>query len=256
MYLLLCFSAWTAIAWLALRWTDLPAAAQAWLGRLFLLAAVVSFGAAPFVSGTLSQPMGPFIMGPNLHPAETVERSLGTAALGVGLVCLVLYALARFGERLPWRHPVAKAAGLTLLVMLLRVFLEKLGLPLGLVTFFGIIWLIVPVAAYLGIEAARAGSLGRFWAWMLGYTYGIRVFIVGVMLVATSLRLGTHYDNSAATRFTAFGREVVLQPGTWVQYRTLIVLPQLVLWAGLTLLAGLVVGLPCYAVARRRSARG
>ena len=69
------------------------------------------------------------------------------------------------------------------------------------------------------------------------------------------MRLGTHYDNSAVTRFTAFGREVVLEPGTWAQYRTLIVLPQLVVWAGLTLLAGLVVGWPCYLAGRRKAAR-
>ncbi len=88
---------------------------------------------------------------------------------------------------------------------------------------------------------------------MLGYTYGIRVFIVGVMLLATHWRLGTHFDNSAVTRFTAFGREVVLDPGSWAQYRTLIVLPQLILWTGLTLLAGLLVGWPCYVVARRKA---
>jgi len=85
------------------------------------------------------------------------------------------------------------------------------------------------------------------------------------MLVATHWRLGTHFDNSAVTRFTAFGREVVLEPGSWAQYRTLIVLPrlilprlilpQLILWAGLTLLAGLLVGWPCYVAARRRAAR-
>jgi hypothetical protein len=88
---------------------------------------------------------------------------------------------------------------------------------------------------------------------MLGYTYAIRIFIVGVMLVATHFHLGTHFDNSAVTRFTAFGREVRLEANSWAQYRTLIVVPQLVAWAGLTLLAGALVGWPCYAIARRRA---
>lgn len=151
---------------------------------------------------------------------------------------------------------VSNAAALTLLLVVLRVGLEKLGLPLGLVNFFGIIWLIVPVAAYLGAEAARTGSLRRYWTWLLAYTYGIRTFIVGLMLVATHFRLGAHFDNSDVARFTVAGRQVILEPGSWPQYLALIVLPQLVLWAGLTLLAGLIVGWPCYAAARRRGGQG
>jgi len=254
MILVFCFAFWTAIAWLVLRWGALPDAARLWIQRLLLLAAAASFGAAPFLEGSLSQPMGPFILGPNLYPAETVERSIRTAAIGVGLAWLALYAFARWGHRLPGRHPVLAAAGLTLWVLVLRVVLEKLGLPLRLVTLFGIIWLIVPVAAYLGIEAANAGSLRRFWTWLLAYTVGIRTLVIVVMVAATHWRLGTHFDNSAVTRFTAFGREVVLEPDSWAQYRTLIVLPQLFLWGGLTLLAGLLVGWPCYAIARRRRA--
>lgn len=253
MFLLLAFAAWTAIGWTVFRWSALPPLARAWIERALLIAAIVSFAAAPFLHGDLSQPMGPFIGGPHLYPAETIERSARTAAMGVGLLFAGLFALARWGSPLPWHHPVANAGALTLVVLVLRVLLEKLGLPLGVVTLFGIIWLIVPVAAYLGVEAAKTGSLRRFWGWMLGYTYAIRIFIVGVMLVATHFHLGTHFDNSAVTRFTAFGREVRLEANSWAQYRTLIVVPQLVAWAGLTLLAGALVGWPCYAIARRRA---
>jgi hypothetical protein len=253
MFLVLAFAAWTAIAWMVFRWSALPPAARAWVERALFVAAVASFAAAPFLHGDLSQPMGPFIGGPYLYPAETVERSARAAALGVGLLFACLFALARWGSPLPWRHPVANAGALSLLVLVLRVLLEKLGLPLAVVTLFGIIWLIVPVAAYLGVEAAKTGSLRRFWGWMIGYTYGIRALIVVVMVVATHFHLGTHFDNSAVTHFTAFGREVTLEANSWAQYRTLIVVPQLVAWAGLTLLAGVVVGWPCYAIARRRA---
>lgn len=255
MFTAVSFATWTAIAWLTFRWSALPQATRAWLQRLLLLAALASFAATPFLHGRLSEPVGPFIAGPNLYPAETVERPARAAAVGIGLAWLLLYALARWGGRLPWRHPVSNAAGLTLLVLVLRVALEKLALPLRVVTFFGIIWLIVPVAAYLGVESARLGSLRRFWAWMLAYTYGIRVLVVAVMVVATRFHLGTHFDNTGVSRFTAFGRELMLEPGSWAHYRDLIVVPQLVAWAGLTLLAGLVVGWPCHVLVRRRAAQ-
>ncbi len=254
MRLVSSFALWSLATWVALRWAHLPGALRAGLRRGCLASALVCLAAASCLRGGYSEQVMLFIGGPYPYPVETVERSFASLAVGIGIALLALYALARWGERLPARGPLAKAFAFTLALLALRVYLEKLGVPVAFAALVGIIWLIVPLAVYLGVEAARAGSRRRFWAWFLGYTFGVRFFIVVVMIIATHSHLGTHFDNSSITRYMLLGRAYTVEPGSWEQYRNLILLPQLVLWTSVTLLAGLVVGWPACLVASRRYA--
>jgi hypothetical protein len=73
------------------------------------------------------------------------------------------------------------------------------------------------------------------------------------MLIATHFRLGSHFDNSSVTRYSIFGRVFEVESGSWEQSWNLIVLPQLLLWPAVTLAAGLLLGLPAYFFARRKT---
>ncbi len=253
MSLPLLFAFWSLVAWLVFRWGRIPVPARVWIGKLLLLAALMAFGVAPFLRGDYSEEVILFIAGPNAYPVETQERSFAALAFGVGVVFLALYAVARWGDRLPGRGPWALAMKLSVAVILLRVYLEKLGVPPELAMGVGIIWLIVPLPIYFGLEAGGKRRASLFWKWLVGYAFGIRAVVLVLMLLTTSFQLGTHFDNSSISRFTAFGEEVHVEPGSWDQYRSLILMPQMILWPGITLVAGALLGLPTYWVTARRS---
>ena len=65
---------------------------------------------------------------------------------------------------------------------------------------------------------------------MSGYTYSIRLVIIVSMLITTHFALGTRFDNSAVTRFDAFGETFEVEARSWEQYLNLIIGPQLLLW--------------------------
>ena len=71
------------------------------------------------------------------------------------------------------------------------------------------------------------------------------------MFLVTYFHLGTHFDNSSVTEHTLFGTVYNVQADSWEQYLNLIVMPQLILWPGVTLLAGLVFGMPTYFIVKR-----
>ncbi len=255
MNLLIQFALWSLVAWTVLKWEKYPASFRNWIPRLLLVAALIAFGVAPFLKGEYSQDVILFIGGPYAYPIETIERSFSGLAMGIGFGFLFLYALASWGHRLPGKGPLAKAVSLTLVVLLFRVYVEKLGVPQGLALSVGIIWLIVPLAVYFGWEAARAGTQRKFWAWLLGYAFGIRVLVVAVMPLTTHFGLGTHFDNSSVTHFTVFDVAYQVEAHSWEQYRSLIIGPQMLLWPAVTIFPGLLLGWPTYWVASRRRRR-
>jgi hypothetical protein len=207
---------------------------------------------APFLEGRTTEDITLFIY-PNPYVVETIERSYTGLAVGAGLVLLLLFALARWGDRLPGKGPLAQAFKLTAAVILLRIYLEKLGVPLELAVPVGIIWLIVPMGVYFGLEAAKAGSLKELWTWVISYAVGARVGVVLLMLFVSHFGLGTHFDNSGITHFTFGGEEYHVTARTWQQYGALIFAPQLTFWMGITLTAGLIFGLPTYWMTSRKA---
>ncbi len=100
----------------------------------------------------------------------------------------------------------------------------------------------------------RASAKQRtFWRWLFGYAYGIRLVIIVIMLVATYFELGTHFDNSQVTGFEVSGDTIEVEAHSWDQYWSLIVGPQLLLWPTVTLIAGVLFGLPSYFYYRRKA---
>ncbi len=213
--------------------------------------AMVALLASTWARGGYEVRVELFIGGPYAYTVETIERSFAGLWLGLGLIALALAAAGRWGGALIGDHPWRRACGLTVTVILLRVALEKLGVPLNVATFTGIIWLVAPLAVVFAVEAARRGRQRTFWVWLVSYALAIRVLVVAIMLLATHFELGTHFDNSGITRFRLLGEERTLPPHTWEQYRSLIVVPQLVLWTTVTLAGGAILGWPSHLVARR-----
>ena len=134
----------------------------------------------------------------------------------------------------------------------LRVYLEKLGVPPSAAELVGVIWLAVPLGVFFGVEAAAAGRPGRFWSWLLAYAFGLRLVIVVIMTVATLFQLGTHFDNSGVVSYTVLGQTEQVEPRSWDQIAQLVLTPQLALWPAVTLVLGLLFGLPARRLAKRQ----
>ena len=249
--LILQIGFWSFIAWVVFRWERFSDALRSWGSRGLLLAALFSFGVSPFLTGEYSRSVILFIGGPNPHHVETIQGSYTWLTFGIGVAFLALHAVSRWGNRLPWHGPAGRAMKLSLVILLLRIYFEKLGVPEDVAMFIGIIWLVVPLAVVFGREGAIAGSQFRFWVWVSSYAFGIRAIIVALMFLVTYFHLGTHFDNSSVTEYTLFGTVYNVEAGSWEQYVNLIVMPQLILWPGVTLLAGLVFGMPTYFIVKR-----
>ena len=256
MGLLIGFGLWSLIAWIVLRWNDLSVTLRSRISTVLVLVGLVCIGIAPLVDGGYARQVILFIGGPNPYQVETVERSFTVLFLGIGAALVALYVLARWGHRLPWESLVGQAIKLSLVIIVFRIYFEKLGVPPNVAMLIGVIWLIVPLSVFFGLEAAKAGSQRKFWTWLVGYAWGIRVWILALMLLATYFHLGTHFDNSSVTSYTVFGEVEEVETGSWDQYRNLIVFPQMLLWPAVTIVAGFVLGWPTYFItSRRRRAR-
>ena len=253
MLLILGFSLWSLVAWVVLGWRHHPQVLRTWIARGLLTGVFISLVVAPFLDGQYSRQAILFIAGPNAYEVETIQRSFTFLALGIGLALLAFYAATRWGDRLPLEGPLGRTFKLTLAVLFLRVYVEKLGVPPYFAMLIGIIWLVLPLAIFFALEASKRGSQARFWVWLFSYAFGIRVLILVIMLVVTTFQLETHFDNSSVTAFTVFGERLEVEAGSWEQYLNLMIIPQLVLWPVVTLAAGLFLGWPVYLLSRRRS---
>jgi hypothetical protein len=253
--LLTRFGFWSLVSWVVLRWKSLPAAIQIWTSKILFAIGLACFAAAPFAKGSYSAQVILHIGGPNPHQVENIQRTYMLLGFGVGLALLGMAALAHWGDRLPWKSPVGQAVKLTVVLILLRAYCEKLGVPQSLAMFIGIIWLILPLAVYFGNEAAKTASQATFWRWLVGYTFTIRIFVLVIMVLATHFHWGTHFDNSSVTSYRLGGTIYHVESNSWEQYGNLIIFPQLVLWPLVTLAAGVVFGLPAYLLARSSAFR-
>jgi hypothetical protein len=236
-----------AVAGALLCWPHLPARWRTPLalllsaaGVLFLILAVNTEGVRE--TETLSQ----FLLG---RPYVT-QRAEALASLPYYVMSGVCFLLGTGGlalsESLAERlraHWLAWAVALSLLVTLLRFALEKLAAPQAWTQAVGITWAAPVVGAFFLYNLAREGrgALALVGA-LLVYGFGSRIGVASLMAVASSFRLGSHYDVSPIVKvLNPLTRQVYeFEPGSVQQVLYLGVLPQLGVWPLYTVLSGLI----------------
>jgi hypothetical protein len=105
----------------------------------------------------------------------------------------------------------------------------------------GITWL-APVVGAVFLRSVREEGKGlRALLGALGlYALGSRAVVALLMVGASTLRLGSHYDLSRVTKVWFWGAPRTFEPGSAEQILYLGVIPQLTFWVGYTVMAGLV----------------
>lgn len=169
---------------------------------------------------------------------------LGTAGLAVSDA-----TARRLGSR--W---MTTAIALSLLVTATRFALEKAAAPPSWTRPMGVTWLPPVVGAFFALNAAREGrGLRSVAGALLGYGVAVRGAVALLMIAATSLRLGSHYDISALAHIKSplSGRWHQFASGSFEQLFFLGVLPQLVIWPVYTVVAGMMGALAALLVASR-----
>jgi len=191
---------------------------------------------------------------PGIRPGDQTARYLEkiltrltlAGAVYVTAVCLLLgFAGLAFGETLSrWLapRPLVGSVAVAWLVTVVRFLLEKSAAPAVLVQAIGVTWLAPVAGACLatGLTPARPGGRSLLRA-LLSYAILVRVFVALVGVVATRFGLGSHYDVSGLTfvPVALTGDAYSFVPGTWRQTLWLTLVPQLVVWPVLTVLAGM-----------------
>jgi len=138
------------------------------------------------------------------------------------------------------RRWLLSAVVVSLLVTALRFLLEKAAAPVSWTMAVGIVWLAPVVGAYFAVSLRDEGKGLRHVARALvAYALVVRGAVAGLMVAATTLRLGSHYDLSPLVRLPLLGRVREFEAGSLNQILTLGVLPQLLVWPLYTIAAGL-----------------
>jgi hypothetical protein len=242
----LCMLGIWAIAATLLWWTRLPgtwrralALLSSALGVVFLVAAVSSEGLRE------SQTTAVFLMG---TPYVTEEASASASLPFYVLtgVCLLLgttgLALADEDAAALGRRWLLLAIATSTAVTILRFMLEKAAAPWALTNAVGVTWMAPVVGAFFAWNLRQEGRPFRALLGALAvYAFAVRGTVAALMLAASTLRLGSHYDVSALTqvRNPLSGEYHTFAAGSLKQVLQLGVVPQLVAWPVYTILAGL-----------------
>jgi len=196
-----------------------------------------------------------------LGPAYVTDQASASASLRyyvMTAVCLLLGTAGlavsdeiarRLGSR--W---MATAIVLSLLVTATRFALEKAAAPSSWTRPIGVTWLPPIVGAFFALNASREGrGLLTVARSLLGYGLAVRGFVALLMVVATTLRLGSHYDISALgyVKNPMSGRWYEFAAGSFDQLFLLGLLPQLVFWPVYTVMAGMIGALAALVLASR-----
>jgi hypothetical protein len=177
------------------------------------------------------------------------ERVSASASLPYYVVTGVLLALGfaglAVGDELALRlskRPLLNALALSWAVTGLRVVLEKAAAPEAWARLVGITWLAPAVGAYFALSLHHEGrSLPDLVRKLVAYAFAVRGTVAALMIVASGLRLGTHYDVSGqGGDFSLVGQAVRLEPGSWTSILAIAGFSQLVFWPIYTVLSGLV----------------
>jgi hypothetical protein len=196
-----------------------------------------------------------------LGPAYVTDQASASASLRyyvMTAVCLLLGTAGlavsdEIARRLSSRW-MATAIVLSLLVTATRFALEKAAAPSSWTRPIGVTWLPPIVGVFFALNASREGhGLRTVARSLLGYGLAVRGFVALLMVVATTLRLGSHYDISALgyVKNPMSGRWYEFAAGSFDQLFLLALLPQLVFWPVYTVMAGMIGALAALVLASR-----
>ena len=198
----------------------------------------------PYVTGQVSASASlPY------YVATALCLLLGTLGLSVSDE-----AAGRLRER--W---LATAIVLSLAVTATRFWLEKVAAPEAWTYAMGITWMAPVVGAFFLFNLRREGKgLAALAVSLLMYGLAVRAAVAALMVAASTLRLGSHYDVSALVlvRNPLNGRIYQFAPGSFSQVWNVAVIPQLGFWPVYTVVAGLLGAGLALAVAWAAGLRG
>jgi hypothetical protein len=160
-------------------------------------------------------------------------------------VCLLVGSLGlALGDELASflrRRFLFTAVAVSLLVTALRFLLEKAAAPTSWTHAVGIVWLAPLAGAFFALGVHEEGKgLGRAVRALVAYAFIVRGAVTLLIVAATFLRLGSHYDVSplVSVRNPFSGALRAFEPGSLAQVFTLGVVPQLVVWPVYTVASG------------------
>jgi hypothetical protein len=236
---------WAATAVL-LWWPRLAGAERRKLAVLSsgagLVALILAMGAEGFRE---SPTVAVFLLGtPYVTEKASASASLPYYVLTGVFLTLGFVGLALGDEeaRVIVRRWLVGAIGLGWLVTALRFLLEKVAAPAIWTQAVGVTWMAPVVGAFFWV-CLRAEGRGRraLLASLAVYAFAVRGAVALLMVAATSLRLGSHYDVSRVVLVynPLTGRPYSFQAGSLEQIVNVALLPQLIVWPIYTVLAGL-----------------
>ena len=209
------------------------------LGLLFLVAALRTEGHREAAT-TAVVILGPVYVTDQATAAESLRYYVMTGLcllLGTAGLAVSDETARRLGSR--W---MLTAIVLSLLVTAARFGLEKAAAPASWTRPMGVTWLPAIVGAFFAVNANREGrSLGAVARALYVYGLVVRGAVALLMVVATTWRLGSHYDVSALVNVKnpLTGQWHEFAPGSVDQLLFLGVLPQLVFWPVYTVVVGI-----------------
>ncbi|HEV7498714.1 MAG TPA: hypothetical protein VGQ33_01870 [Vicinamibacteria bacterium] len=236
---------WTAVG-LALNWGRLSGERRRGVALLVSAAGIVLLMIALSAHGqreTLTT--GQFLMGGGPYVTGHVSASASLRYYVATAVCLLLgtagLAVPDLTAGRLRRHWVGNAIGLSLVITALRFALEKVAAPMSWTHPIGITWLAPVVGAMFLLHAREEGKGLRALAWaLLVYALASRAAVALLMVVASALQMGSHYDLSAVTNVWFWGHAHTFEAGSLTQVLYLGVLPQLTFWVAYTVATGMI----------------
>ncbi len=177
------------------------------------------------------------------------ERASASASLPYYLltgVCLALgftgLALGDAEARAIGRRWLATAVAVSWLVTAVRFLLEKAAAPASWTQAVGVAWMPLPVGAFFALNLRAEGKGFRsLLTALVTYAYAVRGVVAALMVAATRLRLGSHYDVSQVVLVhnPLSGEAYSFEAGSLDQIVRLAIVPQLLVWPLVTVLVGL-----------------
>lgn len=243
-----------------LGWGGLPAA---WRWRLAVLASasgVVFLVLGMRTEGLRQAPTLAVVLLGTPYVTGQVSASASLPYYLATAVCLLLGSLGLgFGDELAdllRRRWLLAAVGLSLLVTVLRFLLEKMAAPPAWSRAAGIVWLAPVVGAYFALSLnQRPKPLADVARALVLYALVVRGAVAMLIVAATMLRAGSHYDVSPLVRVRLpFLGPLSLEAGSFAQILVLGILPQLLVWPVYTVVAGLAGAAVVRLLARRGTA--